>query len=190
MLHLEKNLHHLPIIDRGESDVFRYDDTHVLKRYSGFAVGTICLYQHMTNDIARILNGRRIELRLSHPPICAAFPYRVVPIEHVLVDQQNNPCTISEYIPGPQLYSLIQEGGMHAPGYYSDPLRTLASYDKMIFFRTLETLNRDLQFAIRNPNVLLTPVNMKIVDNTWVVTDVASNVRLLATFRGFIGHYL
>lgn len=190
MLHLEKNLHHLPIIDRGESDVYRYDDTHVLKRYPGFPIETISIYQTITRQVGHIMDGQPLVFTLPQPRISASFICRVVPIESIVTDQSGTPCAISEYVPSPQLLTIIQEGSMYEPNHFTDPLRTIASHDKMIFYRTLEIVNQGLRAAIRNPNVLLAPINMKIIDEMCIITDVASNVRLFHIFRGFIGHYL
>ncbi len=179
MSHQEINLHHLPIIDRGESDVYRYDDTHVLKRYVGLPFETVSLYQKITDQVGQIMDGTPLAFALAKPPLTARFTCRVVPIDSVGTDEHGAPYAISKYIPGPQLFSLIQEGSVYEPNHFADPLRTIASYDKMIFYKTLDIVNRDLRAAIRNPNVLLTPINMKIAGDTCSITDVTSDVRLI-----------
>jgi serine/threonine protein kinase len=180
MPHQEIDLHHLPVIDRGESDVYRYDDTHVLKRYDGLPFETVCLYQTITDQVGQIMDGTPLTFALEKPPLTARYTCRVVPIDSVGIDQHGTPYAISEYIPGPQLFSLIQKGSVSTPDRLSDPLQTIATYDKMIFYRTLDIVNRDLRAAMRNPNVLLTPINMKIAGDTCSITDVTSDVRLIS----------
>jgi len=168
------------LVSVNEAYVYRVeleDRSLAYKLYpENFTFGDIKEYQRLTNGLARKINNTSGTIQTLDGSIQFDFFWQVVSIDKI-IDVNGVPCTISEFIDGPNMYDIV-----YSPSNLNNQhaLELIETAQSQSVDKSLEGFSDDFNGLMESSAILLNITNVKtqsLNGNSVIkITDLCENV--------------